>query len=322
MRRSVLFLILAIFLFVGEAARAQQDAQFSQYMFNTLFYNPAFAGVEGVTKLTAAHRSQWAGYSATFDAGGAPSTQLISLNAPLFRLRSGVGIHLVNDKLGPLTNQEVQVSYAYHLGFKNSKMSFGIRTGIFSQSINRTLYRPNQNPDPLIAEGEDSQVRPDLALGVYFRSEKVYVGASFNHLLKAEFDFGNAASRNALENHVIFTAGYNYDLSSYNLVITPSVLVKSDFNEYIFDLGFITTYKEKMWGGLSFRQSEAAIIMLGYSLLKDNSLKFGYSFDYVFNEQEAKEPTSHEFFVSYQLPAIVDTGKKIIRTPRFRHDNN
>ncbi len=310
---------MLIIILVHHLSFGQQDPQFSQYMFNTLFYNPAFAGVEGITQFTAIHRTQWTGYTSTFDGGrGNPSTQMISLNTPILKFNSGFGMHVVNDNLGPLNNLEAQMSYAYHLGLKNGKLSFGIKAGIFSQSIDRNAYRPNVSPDPLIDAGQDSQIRPDLAFGIFYRAEKYFGGVSVNHITKAQFDFGEAESRNALEQHMIITGGYDYEFN-YKLVITPSVLVKTDFNSYSFDLSVIGTYNEKMWGGLSFRQSEAMIIILGYSLLKDNSLKLGYSFDYVIQNQDAKEPTSHEFMLSYTLPPAIAGGKKIIRTPRFRH---
>jgi Type IX secretion system membrane protein PorP/SprF len=98
-----------------------------------------------------------------------------------------------------------------------------------------------------------------------------------------------------------------------------STLIKSDFTKTTFDLGGIAYYKNTMWGGLSFRQSEAAILMLGYSLLKDKSLKLGYGLDYVIKDQDAKEPTSHEFLLTYQLPVNPASGKKVVRTPRYRH---
>lgn len=311
-------LVVCLIMFT-QGVWGQQDAQFSQYMFNTLFYNPAFAGVEGVTKVQFVARTQWAGYASTFDgSGGNPNTQLISLTSPILKLRSGFGMYVVNDKLGPLNNIEAQASYSYHLAIKDAKLSIGIKAGIFSQVIDRDLYRPNVNPDPLIENSEDSQIRPDLGFGIYYRAEKYYAGISVNHILKSEFDFGYADSRNALEQHMTLTAVYDYELN-YRLIITPSVLVKTDFNTYSFDLGAIATYNEKMWGGLAFRQSEAVIVLLGYSLLKDNSLKLGYSFDYVIKAQAAKEATSHEFVVSYTLPPVTAGGKKIIRTPRFRH---
>lgn len=287
-------------------------------MFNTLYYNPAYSGVDGVTKLTAIHRSQWAGYQPSFGGGGAPTTQLISMTTPIYKINGGFGAYIVNDKLGPQNNLEAQASFAYHLGIKESKLSFGLRAGIYSQTINFDQYRATDPNDPLLqARGKESQVKPDLSAGVFFRSTKYYAGASFTHLMKSEFDFG-LNQRNALESHMYVTGGYFYDVN-FDLRIQFSGLVKTDFTKTSFDLGGIGYYKDTMWGGLSFRQSEAVIVMLGYSFLKDKSLKLGYGLDYIVKDQQAKQPTSHEFMLTYELPVNPGSGKKIVRTPRYRH---
>lgn len=303
----------------GLTAHAQQDPQFTQYMFNGLYVTPAFAGVEGVTQLTAMHRSQWLGYESSFNDGGAPTTQLISFNSPIYKLKSGFGIYAVNDKLGPQNNIEAHAMYAYHLGLKDSKLSFGLKVGFYSQAINYDQYRAIHPDDPLLSgrAGKESQIRPDVGFGLFYRAEKFYLGAGINHLTRAEFDFGINQARNALENHLNFTGGYYYEVN-FDLTLTPTVLVKTDFKEYSFDLGVIATLKDKMWAGLSFRQSEAANVLLGYSFLKDKSLRFGYAIDIVVKDQEAKENFSHELMLSYQLP-VYATGKKVVRTPRYRH---
>jgi type IX secretion system PorP/SprF family membrane protein len=161
----------ALFIASGfTSAYAQQDPQFTQYMFNNLYLTPAFAGVEGVTQLTAIHRSQWLGYQSSFGDGGAPSTQMISFNTPIFKLRSGFGAYVTRDELGPLNNSEVQAMYAYHLGIKDAKLSFGVKLGMYSQSINYDLYRAIQPDDEVIKnkEGKESQIRPDVGIGVFF----------------------------------------------------------------------------------------------------------------------------------------------------------
>ncbi len=316
-RKFTLALIVSLMCVCGVSA--QQDAQFSQYMFNTLFYNPAYAGVEGVTKLTAIHRSQWAGFGTTFDGpGGAPNTQVISLNAPILRFRSGAGVHIVNDALGPLNNLEAQVSYAYHLAIKNAKLSFGIRAGIFSQSIDFDKYRAVNPDDPILGSGKESQIRPDLGVGAYYITETYYVGISVNHLIESEFDFGNDQLRNALENHITLTGGYDYDFNN-NLILSPSIILRTDLNSYSIEGSVIGKYDDKFWGGLGIRQGDAAIVILGYALGKEKAFRIGYSFDYIIAGQEAKQPTSHEVVLSYTLPAIAPGSKKIIRTPRFRH---
>ena len=308
-----------LIIITGVSVQAQQDPHFTQYMFNNLYVTPAYAGVDGVTQLTAIHRSQWAGYQSSFGDGGAPTTQMISFNTPIFKLNSGFGAFIVNDQLGPQNNLQAQASYAYHLGIKDSKLSFGIRAGIYSQTIDYDKYRAIQGDDPLLGDktGKDSQVKPDISLGIFYRAEKYYIGVGMNHITKAEFDFGTSA-RNALENHLNFTAGYFYEVS-FDLKLNPTLLVKTDFNEYSFDLGVIATLKDKMWGGLSFRQAEAANVLLGYSFLKDKSMKLGYAIDIIVKNQDAKENFSHEFMLSYQLPVNPGSGKKVVRTPRYRH---
>lgn len=303
---------------VGTGLFAQQDPIFTQYMFNNLYLTPAYAGVDGITRFTAIHRSQWLGYQSSFGDGGAPSTQMISFNTPIHKLKSGAGLYVLNDRLGPVNNLEAQVSYAYHLGIKESKLSFGVKAGIYSQSINGDRYRPIQKDDPLILAGKESQIRPDLGVGVFYRSEKYYAGVGFNHILRSEFDYGTDPSKTALTNHLNLTGGYFYEVS-FDLKLQLSGAVRSDLNTSQLDFAGIAYHKDTMWGGLAFRQGEALSLILGYALLKDKSLKFGSGVDLVIIDTQAKENFSLEFMVTYDLPVVVGPGKKVIRTPRYRH---
>ncbi|MBL7861329.1 MAG: type IX secretion system membrane protein PorP/SprF [Cyclobacteriaceae bacterium] len=316
MKKFYFFILLTSAL--AQHCFGQQDPQFTHYMFNNLYFNPGFAGAEGITKFTAIHRSQWLGYQPTFGGGGAPTTQIFSVTTPINKIRSGFGAYVLNDRLGPQNNLEAQATYAYHLQMKGSKISFGMRAGIYSQTINFDQYRPIDPNDPLLqASGKESQVRPDLAAGVFLQREKFYAGVSFDHLLKSEFDFG-LSQRNELQTHLYATGGYYYQVN-FDVRLQFSTLIKSDFTKTTFDLGAIAYLKDTMWGGLAFRQSEAAILLLGYSILKDKSLKIGYGLDYVIKDQSAKQPTSHEFLLTYELPINPAIGKKVVRTPRYRH---
>jgi type IX secretion system PorP/SprF family membrane protein len=279
---------------------------------------PAFAGVDGVTRITAFHRSQWLGYQSSFGDGGAPTTQLVSFNTPIYRLRSGFGAYVMNDNLGPQNNLEAQAMYAYHLGIKETKLSFGIKLGMYSQSIDWDKYRAIHPDDPLLKSGKDSQVRPDLGVGLFYRAEKYYVGMGFNHLLRSEFDFGADSARQALENHINFTGGYFYEVS-FDLRIQFTAAVRSDLNKTQFDFAGIGYYKDTMWVGLAFRQGEAGSLLLGYSLLKDKSLKLGTGIDFIVKDRDAKENFSLEVMLSYDLPVNPGSGKKVVRTPRYRH---
>jgi type IX secretion system PorP/SprF family membrane protein len=310
-------LLTGILLLSALVSQAQQDPQFTQYMFNTLYYNPAFSGVEGVTKFTAIHRSQWLGYAPTVGSGGAPTTQIITGTTPLFKINSGVGGYIMNDRLGPQNNLEAQLSFAYHLAVAGGKLSVGLRSGIYAQTIDFDKYIYTDQNDPLLSpKGKHSQVVPDLSAGAFYRKEKYYAGLSFSHLIKSEFDY-TIDTRSTLKSHMYFTGGYFYDVS-FDLRFQFMTLIKTDFTKTTFDVGGIAYLKDTMWGGLSFRQSEAAILLLGYSFMKDKSLKLGYALDYVIKDQAAKEPTSHEFMLTYELPVTL-VGKKVVRTPRYRH---
>jgi type IX secretion system PorP/SprF family membrane protein len=329
MLKKGLYTIFCLLLLAAGTVMAQQDAHFTQYMFNSLYLTPAAAGVDGVTEATIIHRSQWLGYESSFGDGTAPTSQILTFNSPIYKLKSGFGAYVLNDKLGPQNNLEVQAMYAYHLGIKENKLSFGIKLGMYSQTLDFDKYRAIQPNDPLLTvydpisgtyvprTGRESQIRPDLGVGIMYRSEKYYAAIGMNHLLKSEFDFG-VSQRNALENHMNITGGYFYDVN-FDLQINPTVLIKTDFNEFSMDLGVIATLRNTMWGGLSFRSGEAANLLLGYSFLKDKSLRLGYSVDFVVKDRAAKENFSHEFMLTYQLPVSVGVGKKVVRTPRYRH---
>ena len=304
-------------MFIATRSFAQQDPQFTQYMFNNFYYNPAVAGTDGTIKLTGLYRAQWLGYSPTYGDGGAPQNWMLSGHMPVPSLKGGVGAYYMNDKLGPVNNQELTLSYAYHMNIRGGKLSFGVRGGMYSQQVDFSLYRATDPNDPLLAAGgRESQFRPDIGAGVLYRKEKYYVGAGISHLLQPSFDFG-LTQNNQLKRHLYVTGGYYYDLD-FDVQLQFFTMVESDFSKTSFDVGGLAYFKELLWGGLSFRQSEALILMLGYSLLKDKSLKFGYSLDYIIKDQQAKQPTSHEIMLSYALPVNLST-KKIIRTPRFRY---
>jgi len=315
LRRTFYTLLLCLF---GVGVFAQQDALFTQYMFNNLYMTPAFAGVDGVTRFSAIHRSQWIGYQSSFGDGGAPTTTMVSFNTPIYKLRSGAGVYVLRDQLGPQNNLEAQVSYAYHLGIKETKLSFGVKVGIYSQTINGKYYRYIQEGDPLIVDGKESQIRPDIGLGIFYRTEKYYAGVGFNHLLRSKFDFGADSVRGALANHINFTGGYFYEVS-FDLKVQFSTNVRTDLNKTQFDVAGIAYIKDTMWGGLAFRQSEAASLLLGYSLLKDKSLKLGTAIDFIVKDRAAKENFSLEVMLSYDLPVNPGSGKKVVRTPRYRH---
>ncbi len=307
---------VVLLLLASLPGSAQQDPQFTHYMFNNFYFNPAFAGTEGMMKMNFVHRSQWVGYSPSYGDGGAPTTQLISMNTP-FGVRSGLGAYLVHDNLGAVTNYEIQTSGAYYFPVRNGRLSVGVRAGSVIQTVDFSKFRAIDPNDPLLArKGTETQFRPDFAIGVLWRKEKYYFGAGVNHLTQPSYDFG-LSQDNQLKRHLYVTGAYYYDLN-FDVRFQFVGFLKSDLVKTSFDLGALIYLKNTMWGGLSFRQSDALSLLLGYSFLEDKALSVGYSLDYVLNDQEAKEATSHEILISYNIPVSM-SRKKVIRTPRFRY---
>jgi len=299
---------------------AQQDAQFTQYMYNGLYYNPAFAGKETGYQFSALHRTQWLGYSTAAGTGSGINTQLLTASGRITGTNLGFGLNFVNDDIGPTTNQEVNISLAYHLNIGRGVLSIGASGGFFSSNINYEVLNP-VNRDPLIpSTGTESQINFNLGGGLMYDHGNFYVGLSSRHINEPDFDFGEGAFGNQLVNHNYLLAGYR--INPFGLLrFEPSFLLKSvGFNNFSYDVSVIATHNEKVSGGLAYRGEESVSVLLGYSLLRDNSMRLGYAFDLVVGGVEAKAPTSHEFMLTYRLPTVTrDLQRVIQRTPRFRY---
>ncbi|WP_439482024.1 PorP/SprF family type IX secretion system membrane protein [Cyclobacterium plantarum] len=315
---TCVFFCLA-FLLVSPSVFGQQDAQFTQYMYNGLFYNPAFAGKDAGYSISALHRSQWLDYTTSTGAGGAPTTQLLSASGRLKNIPVGFGLVAVNDEIGPFNNQEINLSLAYHLTLGRGVLSMGASGGFFSSTIRYDEFLP-VNPDPNIPSGgNENQVHSNLTAGILYDRGSFYLGLSSRNLNEPGFDFGDGSLANRLENHNYFLAGYRINTFA-QFTVEPSILVKSvSLNNFSYDFSVIGSYNNKISLGLAYRGEESASVLLGYSLLKDNSLRLGYAFDLVVGGLEAKSPSSHEFMLTYNLPQVTRQIERVIqRTPRFR----
>ncbi|ERM81882.1 hypothetical protein P872_07020 [Rhodonellum psychrophilum GCM71 = DSM 17998] len=311
------FLILSAGLLYAVQSIAQQDAQFTQYMYNGLFYNPAFAGKDAGYRFSALHRTQWLNYSGTN--GPAPVTQLVTASGTLGDRGIGYGLTFVNDNIGLTNSQEINLALAYHKNIRGGKLSFGVSGGVFSSTINFDEFNV-VNPDPLVPDtGSETQMNLNFGAGVVLDKGNYYVGLSSKHLNEPGFDFGDGAIDNQLKNHTYLLAGYRFKTFAL-WVFEPVFLLKTvSFNNFSYDVSVIATHKQKISGGIAFRGEESVSLLIGYSILKDNSLKIGYAFDLVVGGLDAKSPTSHEFMLTYNLPSVSRELQKVIqRTPRFR----
>ncbi|WP_420150867.1 type IX secretion system membrane protein PorP/SprF [Spirosoma sp.] len=324
MIRTLYVYTLLLLVVAGPAALAQQDPQFSLYMYNPLYYNPAAAGSEGVSRLQLTHRTQYLGYQTigNSDASAAQSTQLLSFNMPLAKIKSGIGIYALNDKYGPSINQAVQLSYAYRLALKNGTLALGVQAGMFNKGYDFAQFRPNDPDDPLIASGRINQFKPDIGAGVYYNTVDYWIGVSMTHINKAKYTYITDRSTDPSDSKAYLTAGYRLGIG-YNIDIQPSILVQystvAGFPGSAIALNLVGTYDNRIWGGLGYRFNDAIMATAGINLMRNNALRVGYALDIVTSGVNAKSATSHEILLGYALPTPDVRKKPIIRTPRFRY---
>jgi type IX secretion system PorP/SprF family membrane protein len=300
---------------VGEL-RAQQDPQFTQYMNNVLFYNPAIAGKGGGYNFSLLHRSQWQGYSGTN--GSAPTTQLMTASGSYNKF--GFGIHVINDVVSVFSNQEVNLSASYSKNVSSGNLRFGLSGGMFSSTIKfDELFLVN--PDPGVPQGgRETSINLNIGAGVFYEGRNLYVGMSSRHINEPSFDFGEGIRINQLKNHSYLLLGYTIRPLAL-ISIDPSILIKSvGLYTLSYDVSVIATHNEKISAGIGYRGQESVSLIIGYSLLRDKSLRLGYSFDLVISGQPAKSPTSQEFMLTYNLPKVSKEYQRVIqRSPRFRY---
>ncbi|MDH5608047.1 MAG: PorP/SprF family type IX secretion system membrane protein [Cyclobacteriaceae bacterium] len=308
-----------LFILMFGIASGQNNPLFSSYMFNPGFYNPAFTGA-GSSYFISQVRSQWVGYQSSFDGpGGAPNTQLFSASIPVIGKLSGVGIQLLNDRLGAVSNLIFQLPVSYTLPLANGKMTMGVMPGFQSVTQGFNELRFGDNRDPFNVGTRETQTKANVSAGLYYETAtQMFLSISVMNIPEPQFNFGNKGLENNLTRSLYFISGARKKLSD-SWLLRPYVNVKSDFTTFSFDVSTLFYYQQKSWFGLSYRWQEAAIVMLGYSLLPENKLQLGYALDIVTDQREAKQATSQEIFIRYNLPDLVLGGKKQIKTPRFTY---
>ena len=316
-KTGIIICVLACF-----QTQAQSDPFFSHYMFNPSYYNPGWMGDIQTGFASFQHRSQWAGYTSSFDgAGGSPSSQQLSFIVPTNGLISTTGINIIRDMAGPIANVWVRAGGAYNFEIRQGVISVGLMPGLVSQSLNFNQLRFEDPNDPFAKpQGNETQIKPDLAAGIFFNSFTGYfAGIGVGNLLSPKFNYNISTSGgkdNQFKKTYYFHGGKKIQINR-DFEVTTTLLLKTDLAGYSVDVGGITTYKNIAWSGITYRKSEAVVLLIGYSLLPNKELKVGYSFDYVIKDREAKSPTSHEIFVRYDLPELIFGGRKEVKTPRF-----
>lgn len=316
MAKKCIYILISTFITLKVAG--QQDPQFTQYVFNQFYLNPGAAGIENKTRIQTIFRSQYTGYTATADPGGSILNQVFSANMPLGILKGGAGIYYANNKVSKvLTNQEIQLSYAYHYKLGGSILGVGVSGGIHSKTLNGDAYIPRDPDDPFIPSDKIRQSALDISTGVYLFNPGFQLGLSLKHINQPKFGFSNTGEGDYALNRSLYLTGSTLIGVTYTLDVSPMFVLKSDLKTISPELGVLTTYDSRYWAGVNYRWEDAASFIIGGNFL-NNSLRAGYAIDLVVFGTSAKAPMSHEILLTYTLAPPRSGKKSIIRTPRYR----
>ncbi len=316
-------LLLILLIGVSNIAntKAQQNMpQISQYMSNNSYINPSNTGIGNTIELSLLYRSQYTGYqTSNNDNSSALNTQILTANIPLTTINSGLGILVLNDKTSSKTSQQqLQLSYAYHLKLGENTLSLGIRSGLHVMKLDGFQFRPPTNEeDPKIPKGKEfSDNKLDFNVGIQYKTDRFYFGASLFHVNKPKFGT-NINYNYKLERNLFFTGGYRYYLND-RIELNPSLLIITDFiNPLAINTSLLLNVDNTYWIGAGYRFGDAGIVLAGLSLMQ-KKIKVSYSLDLTVKGNDAKSRTSSELMLSYVLPTFKTSSRKtIIKTPRF-----
>ena len=320
-----IWIIIALLL-VGNAF-AQQDAQYTNFMFNKLVINPAAAGSENMLSSSVFYRSQWAGLNPN---PIAPVTQTLSIHSPIGKKNGkksgGLGLNVVNDRVGFQRNLNVTASASYLIDFrqvsfygrKEKRLFMGMQGGFRQYRLDVTQLDPEDSNDEVIPELDQNVMLPEIGVGFLYKTDGFYLGVSIPHLVQTKIrytDYQNLASKQV--RHYYAMLGYEYELVD-DFVLKPNVLMKYALNAPIeFDVNALVEYKKMVWAGVGVRTRDAVGFLVGVNFGQISSsfeeqIKLGYSFDHTVSKIPTYNKGSHEIFLIYDI----SLGKKTLR-PKF-----
>jgi len=273
---------------------AQQDAQYTQYMYNTININPAYAGSRGVLSVFGLHRTQWVGLD------GAPVTNNVSVHTPIEGTNIGVGLSFVNDRIGPSDENNISADFSYTIKTsKRYKLAFGLKATADLLNVDFTklnIYNPG---DPRFQVNIDHKFSPNIGAGAYFYSNKTYIGLSVPNFLETKHFDGNNVSVAEKKLHYYFMAGTVFDLN-YDIKFKPSLLAKVVEGAPLqFDMSANFLLYDKLTLGVAYRWSAAVSAMVDFQIT--DGIFAGYAYDAETTKLADYNSGSHEVFLRFEL---------------------
>ena len=306
--KHIQHILIGILMLGSTQVQAQQDPQYTNYMYNTVNINPAYAGSRGSMSIFGLHRTQWVGLE------GAPTTNSFSVNTPLKNSKLGLGVGYVNDRLGVIDENTISLdlSYTIDLNKKNSKLSFGVKGSM--NLLNVSYSRLNKfNPnDPLILTDISNEASPNIGAGVYWHNEKSYLGLSVPNFLENDrFDNGTVYSSMNQRMHYYLMGGHVFEINPM-LKFKPAFLLKAVSGAPLqADVTANFLIHDKLTLGAAYRWDAAWSALAGFQVT--DGLMLGYSYDAETTKLGRYNNGSHELFVRFEL----FNKYRRVNSPRF-----
>lgn len=294
-------------LLVCQQLQAQQEPMYSQYMFNMLQINPAYAGNRATSNVTALYRKQWVSVE------GAPTTATISWDKRKTGSNIGYGLQLYNDRLGIESNTGLQGFYSFRIPFKSSFLSFGVNGGLVNYRADISQLNTTMAGDPLFQEDIKSWL-PTAGVGVLYASENWYAGISAPSLLKSKtsYNLPSKSTSSIFNQHFFLTTGYIYQASEA-VKFKPSILIKAANGAPIqYDLNLNAWILDVIGFGASYRTGDSFVGMLELQI--SPIFRLGYAYDYTTSNLKTFSNGTHELMLRYEFG--IESEQRVL-SPRY-----
>lgn len=287
---------------------AQQDSQYTQYMYNTVAVNPAYAGSRGVTSVFLLHRNQWVGMD------GAPVTNVFSINKPIAHTHFGYGISFVNDRIGVSDNNTISADVAYSVSTsEKAKLSFGIKASVNLLSVDYTRLTIRDPNDVVLSQQNtiNNQFSPNVGIGLYWHTSKNYIGISVPNFLETKRYDDNVSTTSKDKIHYYFIAGSVFYLNQ-DWQFKPAMMTKLVQGAPLqIDVSANFLFNQKFTFGAAYRLNAAVTGLVGFQV--NESWQIGYAYDTDSSKLAHYNSGSHEIFLRFEL---FQKLKKVV-SPRF-----